>query len=140
MKKKYLKSQFLADVAKEAKALKKNATKDELENLSINLLNPLSFNSCIYGQMTGYCNSTRALTLIQGCCPRFFTTDNINQGMSMTGVKKAVNGKKVGEFKNGRNRYYMSHFSAIETYILTKDAKNANLIAFLRDETKELNL
>jgi hypothetical protein len=52
-----------------------------------------------------------------------------------------VNGKTVKNFIDERTgTQFPSHFSAMEAYILLPEAKNANLIAFLRGETDNLEL
>lgn len=139
----YTKKQFLADVAKEAKALKKNATKGELEKIELQHLNPNDAAQCIYGLATGDCRSKRAADLIEKCCVKYFVMgdDGFNFNQGMREVSSRVNGSHVDGFKTERTvRYRTDHFSAIEAYICTPFAKKKNLIDYLKGERKDLVL
>ena len=135
----YTKKQFLADVAAEAKALKKHATKEELEGLDIQRLNPMHVSRCIYGMIGHDCRSDRSQELIALCCKRFFMNaiyeeiDNKN-GWDDESVKSLVNGV------TSETPHTIDYISSIEVYIALPDAQNDNLIAFLRDERKDLLL
>lgn len=59
-------------VQEEIANLKKYATKEELSKLDFECFNGLSPTSCIYGQMTGYCNNARAVDLIRLSCERVY--------------------------------------------------------------------
>lgn len=132
---KYLKADFLKDVAKEAKNIKKHATREEIDNLSIERLYGRSPTRCIYGMLTGHCRLSRAIDLINMCCPIFFDKYKVPEmDNGMRSISKAKNGSK------NPNPTGLSHFSAIESYIIQPWAKNANLIAYLKGETKTLNL
>lgn len=102
--------------------------------------------NCIYGQMTGYCYSLRAAMLINSCCIRFFRNgimpEIFEEHTTFEKIKNAVNGTTVDDFIGKRCDLLgeSTHFSAIEAYILLSEAKNANLIAFLRGETDNLEL
>jgi hypothetical protein len=143
---KYLKADLIADVTKEAKALRENATEAELNNLTI-LINPYSFRGCIYGQMTGDCRSPRASELIFQCCTRYFHNGSeaafLHRGMA--GVRRIVNGEKIEgaetpkELKDKRGSS-VRYLSSIETYIATPRAKIDNLVAYLKHHTNDLNL
>lgn len=141
----YTTNQLIADAAKEAKLLKKHASKSELIALRIDELAASNIHKCIYGQMTGDCFSNRAAELIQLCTPRYFTHAAIAETAQNTiaTIARAANGQTVKDFKNnriGRGGYSPIHFSAIEVYITWIGAKNDNLIAYLRGETKKLIL
>lgn len=145
----YTEEQFLEDVKAEAIALKQHATKKELNKLSIDYLRPRNYKSCIYGQMTGDCFSPRASSLIFNCCKRYFLSEVDGDYMGEESEEKLVfdkyvNGEKIegveNEYHLHIDREVRIHYSSIETYIMQPNAKNANLIAFLRDETKELVL
>jgi hypothetical protein len=139
MKPTYTKEKFLEDVAKEARLLKKEATKPELKKLDFTSLDPSSKYFCVYGQMTGNCKSDRAATLIQSCCKRFIKNDD-NIGGGMRYVNKYANGRKLKTSVMEDRKFTIKHFSSIETYILQPWAKNRNLLAYLKDETKTLTL
>ena len=148
----YTKKQFIEDVKKEARPLRKHATKEELGKLSVVLLNPFSGESCIYGLTTGGCFSKRAATLIHACCKRFFKS-RVN-GSSLENettennfaYRTAVNGKKIPgvqtsqQLFNHRNQFRNYHYSSIEAYIMFEWAKKDNLIAYLKGETNKLIL
>lgn len=130
----YTKKQFLEDVAKEARALKRHATKEELSWLNVKTFDPKDEELCIYGQITGMCRSKRAVELMTVCAKRFFKNIVYNAIDIGDNILDEVNGKKSHEPES------MDFVSAIETYIATPDAKNKNLIAFLKDERKDLVL
>lgn len=152
----YSKRQFIADVTKEVKALKKHATKEELQNLDFNEFDPDKKEQCIYGQITGYCQSKRASELIFNCCVRFVRNDLEIDDKGFEAIKEAVNGAFVGRKKslrsliNNRNKHCkfnnwglnteIGHLSAIESYILLPEANNKNLISFLKGNTNKLVL
>jgi hypothetical protein len=141
----YTFEQLKEDVRKEAEALKIHATKEERERLNFRSLKPSNTGMCIYGQMTDDCYSDRAAALIQKSCVRYFKHDVMpsswNPRISMCDIREHVNGKKVKGFRKDRaTRNINPHFSAIEAYILLPQAKNANLISFLRGETETLVL
>jgi len=132
-----------ADVKKEAEALRVHASKDELGKLELKMLNPKSINNCIYGLMCGACDTQRAATLINLCAHRFvrdtMLTTVAEEGFGR--IQRKVNGEKVKDFVHERtNRLTWYHYSAIEAYILLPEARNANLIAYLRGETETLDL
>lgn len=60
--------------------------------------------------------------------------------VDMERIQKGVNGTTVAGFINSRTCIEDVHYSAIEAYILLPEARNANLIAFLRGETDNLEL
>lgn len=55
------------EVLKEALAIRKHATKDEISNLIAKDVNPDSIERCIYGKMTGNCSNDRAKVLLAAC-------------------------------------------------------------------------
>lgn len=140
----YTFEQLKEDVKKEAEALRVHATQEERERLDIEMLDPSSSTECIYGLMTDSCFSKRAALLINQCCKRFFTNsvlpDSCEEYSSMDKVQKAERGQIVYEFVKGRTGAGMTYYSAIEAYILLPEAKNANLIAYLKGETDTLEL
>jgi hypothetical protein len=135
----YLKSDFLRDVATEARNLKKNARKKELGKLDFDDLNWNSPSNCIYGQISeGNCRSPRAKKLIQSCCKRYFHNkrSRIDQD-GIQAIKRIVNGKEVedlGKF------FDIPYLSSIEAYICMPKAKNENLINYLQGKTNKLIL
>jgi hypothetical protein len=140
----YTFEQLKEDVRKEAEALKVHATKEELAKLDFDKLDPQSPSECYYGQMTGSCASSRAHTLIAKCCSVMV----VNAGYEPEGVgvasimtKKPVSKSYMRQIRDdGDNITYLKYISAMEAYIMLPEAKNANLIAFLRGETETLEL
>ncbi len=148
------KKQFLADVAKEVEALKEHATTAEKNNLNRNSFDPETINNCIYGQMTGDCESKRAAFLMNKACVRQMVardgeTDGsyLLRGLSIVEAKKFVNGdynratwkKKRSGWRNELHRNW-EYMSALEGYILMKDSHPENVIAYIKGETDKLVL
>ncbi len=141
---KITKKQFLADVEHEVRAIKANATPEEIEKLNFSRLNPLRPTNCIYGQMTGICNSKRAEELMNKSCIRQTVQTKYGvedfEDKSFTEIKGLINGeykKSTWEVSSGRTYSYLS---ALEAYICLKGAKNENIIKFLKGETETLEL
>lgn len=118
----YTFDQLKEDVKKEAEALRVNATAEELGRLDFDRLNPNSATRCIYGQMTHECDSPRATELITKCTKTYIE--------AASDIHRIKLNEKFAEFR----------WSPIEFYILQDDARNANLIAYLRGETETLEL
>lgn len=142
---KYTAKRFFEDVKAEAMALKDHATPEEIAKLSFKDLRPDSPIMCIYGQMTGSCKTQRAADLVFACCQRFVENDGDFMGEGMDAVLENVNGKRIKGIKTGselgtQRRESITHFSAIEAYILIPEAKSASLIAFLKGESDTLEL
>lgn len=135
----------LAELVKaEAKKLRALATPQEKKNLNINTLDPNAIWSCIYGQMTGSCDSQRSIELIRASCPiviKFNLKKHIKGTPYRLGViSKSKNGNQItkGRIYQDEARY----FSPIEMFILreeNKESNNAKLIKYLKGETKTLN-
>lgn len=118
-------------VTNEAILLKKHATKEEISRLNFDTINPTHNFKCIYGQMTGSCESFRAHELMLLCCKEEVISSMTNQ----------INGK----INKGFIRYGI--WSPIEIYITAKrtlsefetslnKAGTKRLIKFLKGETK----
>lgn len=140
---KYGADQFIWEVINEAIALRKHATKEERGRLDFSKLRVMSQWECIYGQITGDCFSRRAAELIALCCTRYFHSGAVRHGNYMGQVIDNANGtKKPIDFISTRsgNALGYKYYSAIEAYITLPDAKNKNLIAYLRGEAETLNL
>lgn len=123
------KKQLTSLVIKEAKALKKAATKKELSRLSFEKLNPENEQHCIYGQMTDSCYSDRASSLIGKCCEKGY----IGGGVAYLPTLE------LGEIVT---REFGRAWSPIEVFIAIQDNRtngnNAMLISFLKGERKTL--
>lgn len=140
----YTKEQFYKDVVTEATLIKKEATRDEINNLNASTFDPESYNNCVYGQMTGYCSSERATELIYNCCQRYFDMPKSNDFPIRGGfesISPFANGAKPAGVRNHidlystRTWYKIQHFSALEAYIQLPGAKKSELISFLKNES-----
>lgn len=138
----YTKKDFIEDVKKEARALRKHATKEELANLDIKSFMPQDEELCVYGQLTGTCFSDRAHKLIKSCCIRLVDNEIFMPASDPNSVYDAINGKprSIRHLNETRRRFTPNYLSTLEAYILLPDAQNKNLIAYLKGETNELNL
>ncbi|MDL5044618.1 hypothetical protein QQ054_00965 [Oscillatoria amoena NRMC-F 0135] len=113
-------------VRQEADNLKIHATTQELSYLSFQTIDPDQIFNCIYGQMTGDCTNFRAVELLNYCAVPYSNRLDIYEQ------------PRKQEFK----RFFLMNnpFSAIEFYIYQIDAKNENLISYLKGETDNLEL
>lgn len=123
-------------VKDEAIALRQHATPHELAMLDIDTLDNTP-NDCIYGQMTGYCNSPRAVELIENCCSRVYESSDYRLNGSPKERTRSTDGGTI------------HYFSPIETMLAIADDKSPdfdlritenieNLVSYLRGETDEL--
>lgn len=140
----YTKKQFIEDVKKEARAIKEHATDFELTKLDFESFKANDPHECIYGQMTGHCTSKRAHQLIAQCCPRMVDNEKFNTDDDFESIANAINGKvrSIKELSEKRDStgYALEYVSAIEAYIMSDNANNANLIAYLKGERNDLVL
>lgn len=124
-------------VIEEATALRKNATKTEIDKLNFLALNAHSATSCVYGLMTGDCHSERAIELIKSCAKRVYKT---GEGLPHEGCK--LNGSPV-ELKRKTSAFEVAFWSPIEVFISksqteNKSELNKKLIQFIKGEIKTL--
>jgi hypothetical protein len=137
------KSEFLEDVAHEINALMENATKEELNRLNIFDFNPTDIDNCIYGQMTGSCESMRAKDLMDTSCIKVFDIKGGHdiEGRTFTNVKSQINGANTGQTWGvvGQLRTYR-YLSALEGYIQLKGAKNSHIINYMKGKVETLKL
>lgn len=145
------KKQFLADVAKEVEALREHATDEEKERLDFYNFNPRTVRGCIYGQMTRDCESERAHELMNLSCVRQMNIKNGSKvgttdltDKTFTEIAHFVNGdydeKTWDKNSHGFLTRTFAYLSALEGYINLKDAKNKNVIAYIKGETDKLVL
>ncbi len=130
------KKEYLSNAMQEIEALKKHATKEEIENLDFETFDPRAYSKCIYGQMTGDCHSSRALRLIRKCTP--VVINEIGGFYSVfSDIKENINGKPTRKNIHSNGRRF---FSTLENYIVLIGAKNEEIIQYLKGETKTLKL
>ena len=119
-------------VKDEAKKLKELASKTEIQNLNFEELRPNSAGSCVYGQMTGNCYTTRAEDLIKQCCTRVYERESWCQDIKDSKVNGSPKKLERGSF-----------WSPIEVFIDTKinqtNGNNERLVKYLKDETQTLD-
>lgn len=136
------KQDFLNDVEHEIKMLKKYGTKDELANMDLASFDSEHEERCVYGQMTGDCTSKRAKVLMDKSCIRVFNKEPYqSRGATYSEFKSTINGVNAGQgwADDGFSRNY-SHSSALEGYILMKDAKIKMIVNFLKGDSNKLKL
>ena len=122
--------QLIWDTTNEAILLKLHATRRELSRLDFEMCDGLNAFRCIYGQLTGYCFSERALKLIQKCATVFFCSFDLNfDNIDKASIKKSLH-------CSGEIRYY----SAIEMYAAHPLANMPALVAFLKNQTQTLDI
>lgn len=134
----YTFTDLINDVKKEAEALRVHATKEELGRLNFEWLDYSDKKRCIYGLMTKDCFSQRAAELINTCAITHFDLlpDSVDE---IEGYIVDKPSDFIGK-RTDANVFSPYTFSAIEAYICLPEAKNANLIAYLRGESETLDL
>ena len=134
---------FKADVLHEINMLKKHATKKEKVLLDFDRFNYDLKRNCIYGQLTGSCDSKKAEELMDKCCIRVMNLPNGTSSIenrSISDKEFIINGKNKGQgwWGVGNRRY--AYLSALEGYICTKGAKNKEIINYIKGNTDKLTL
>lgn len=127
-------------VKEEAEKIKQHATPEELAKLDPEEIEGRSPTKCIYGQMTGDCNSKRAIELIHLCCQKAYIDgigDEHNNRDYLNGHPSHI----VAEtpFRRRDNTY----LSPVERMLFgdTGDDTAGTIIAqYLKGETTELIL
>lgn len=115
--------QLAAYAAKEIRALKMHATEDERAKLDFERLDTSSLYSCIYGQMTGDCYSSRALKLIKLCANQRHSFCRLN----------------IDDIRESKPRVY-ANYTDLEVFIKEFPEHNKEIIAYLRGEIKTLRI
>lgn len=146
------KKRFLNSVLKEVKALKQHATQEEIANLRMDEFNPFDTHSCIYGQLTGSCDSFRAKELMELSCVKVISNceleidedyrANFRDIADTHYFEKNVNQTWDLISDNGDNKFYrdFEFLSALELYIALRGANIKGIMKFLRGEKEEVNL
>jgi len=126
--------QLLKSAIKEIEALKLNATKKELAKLNFEDFDPTNMSQCIYGQITGSCESGRAKKLIKKGCKIFIGWH------SVTDVTQEA---EINLSKTKKSRSYLCayfYYSSLETFTFFTKKYNRNIISYLKGNTKNLKL
>lgn len=150
--------EFIQEVEREVRFLKENATKDELRVFldEHTQIDPSSMYGCVYGLMTGHCNSDRAKELMEACCVKtvhFPKGCNLHTAKATFGdVQNFLNGDisstqifVEGEGQESRKRVRSSdggfkYLSYLEGYIYFHEANLEGIMDYLSDKTNKLNL
>lgn len=121
-------------VIKEAITLREQATQEELDNLNFSNLDGSHDHECIYGQMTGYCSSPRALSLILICATKVYKRGNQ--------VDHIMHNNKLNGTPKTKRTEGLSYVSPIEVFIHepenVNNSNNEALVGFLKGRTKTL--
>tara|TARA_R110000796_G_scaffold38007_3_gene95994 strand:- start:120 stop:551 length:432 start_codon:yes stop_codon:yes gene_type:complete len=105
-------------VVVEAKKLRGLLTTKEKERLKPNTLDPVQRTGCIYGQITGNCDSERAIELIKACTVSWY-----NYVIDMeydSHPPSSIKAERLFNIK-GQHIYDKRNFSPIELYISTSE-------------------
>lgn len=118
---------FLKSVMDELDHIKQNATQEEISKLDIAVFSPTSRRSCIYGQMTGDCQSNRAKELYPKSLPTLGSKgESLSEGV---------------EYMNGMKRYLNDeYFTPLEAYLPLERANPKEIIEYLKGETETISL
>ena len=124
-------------VIKEATNLRIHATKEERDRLNLGTLDGEKTHKCIYGQMTGSCDSNRANELIVLCAPNIYLADK--EGDIFNGK---LGGKPRYTYMVNRLSFYVSpiekyiYWNNPKTYFLTRNVEN--LVNYIKGNINEL--
>ena len=109
---------------KEIENIKKYATLAQIAKLDFSKLSPGNDNSCIYGQMTGDCDSKEGVAMINKCCTRLSKDQVLNEQLRV-----AI-----------EDRVVFNGYSALECYIMTNYANNKEILQYIKGEIDSLDL
>ena len=124
-----VKAVFLKMVQEELDSLRKNVTKEELNDLDFKSLDVEQEDCCIYGQMTGRCDSERAKELY----PKVFYGIN----------KEAVDYWRVVRYFPFSKHSFIegNNYTALEKYLfMVKEPQHKKVINYLKGELSEIKL
>lgn len=136
----------LKDVTHEIEMLKKYATDEEKSFLEFGSFDPNNPNNCIYGQMTGDCESARAKELMDKACTTVMDlgTEGVGQvvGVDIDSEEFSVNGKYTGQTWLREQAGYRDYryVSVLEAYIATDGARVNHIMEYIRGEVNKLEL
>ena len=125
------KAEFMKLVLFEIEGLKTHATQEQKDALDLSRLNPQSSFTCIYGQMTGNCNSDAAFVLAKKC-----------------GIEITINGPtddseldipNLQRLAMKEPKKYM-YFTPMEMYIYTRPNDAARIAIYIKDLSDKLVL
>lgn len=122
------KQMFLQEVKQELDTIKEKATKTEIGNLNFDRFNHNSVSNCIYGQMTGDCDSPRAKELY----PKKYD-DVWDESIAVVGeINRSFKSQSMREG---------TYLTALEKYLyMTTRNKHNEVIKYLKGEINEIKL
>ena len=150
------KTEFLQAVEAEVHAIKLHATTKEIGRL-LSKFNGQTQTKCVYGQLTGSCESSRAKELMELSCQRVVATElNSKRRLQFVSsfftkaiarrnftalkdfVRPAGTGMKMWDEDSGYRNY--DYLSALETYILMNNSNDTSIINYLKGTSDSLDL
>lgn len=140
------KRNFLLAVTHEVKMLKKHTTLEERSKLNFENFDPTTKMGCVYGQMTGSCDTFRARELMGLCCRKELNVSNAQLEYStfdevkplLTGITKSYRGTTWDSGVWHRRSY--DYLSALEAYIFIRDTNRSHVLEYLMDKTNTIKL
>ena len=124
-------NQVLPLVIEEALNIKENATSEEIAKLDEDKVNGEDQRKCIYGLMTGHCNTDRAIELIKKCCTRVYNVKNWENRLN--GHASDIH---VGS-QDHRHVIYLSPIELAISYSYGGKYAARNIIKFIKGEITE---
>lgn len=119
------KSEFLLEVKAELDNIKSKATQEEISKLDFNGFDHKYNDTCIYGQMTGWCNSDRAKEL----SPKVYKT------ITKTVIEGYLPFSKQNMSTNEKR------YTALEKYLyMVKRPMHEKIISYLKGEIDTIEL
>ncbi len=125
------KSEFLDMVQIELDTIKQNATQEEINKLNFDSFNFCNASDCIYGQMTGKCNSDRAKQLYPKSFALVYNLASINETNRFK--QQSLN---KGDFYTPLEKYLFM----VRTNNGYKSKKHKEVIDYLKNEITEIEL
>lgn len=138
---------FLKDVRHEIEMLREHTTEAEKSKLDFHLFNPHFKSKCIYGQLTGSCESVRAKELMDKCCIKVMNLKEsyfLAYSPSVDDERFVINGKYDGQtwgnYFDGLFIRSYSYMSALEAYIFTDNCDAKDVMDYIKGEIDNLEL
>jgi hypothetical protein len=126
--------EFLRMVRVEATHIRDNATKEEKSRLDFDELKPKTISNCIYGQMTGFCESKRAIELYPKSLYWIREFDYSNSDYNLHEALYRIEKTLLRGFNLDTS------YTPLEMYAITKGANNEGLIKYIKGINKTLKL
>ena len=128
----YKKLQKLA--LQEAEKLREYATPEQKARLNVYNFNPQREHACIYGLMTGSCETPEAHELARHCTTGLFDSEVVSEAVS-------VSGSSLQEFYDGRRkRRERGYFTPLEVYIYDNYEDGLQLLKYIKGEIAQPKL